>query len=224
MLELKVSLYPEPFTVFGVNVGLSVVVGWCVLAVLLVGIVLLNLLVVRRMKPVPKGAQNVLELVVGGIDSWCRGKVGRAADMIGPVALTTMTYVFCTTIIEIFGLPAATEDLNCTLAVGLFTFFTVNVAGLKYRGGLRGRIEGLCNPSPIVMPIRILTDCIAPCSIAIRLFANIMVGGIVMQLIYAVVPLVIPAVLSVYFNLFETGIQTFVLGLLTIVYTSEAVE
>lgn len=221
---LEVSLYPEPFEVLGVNVGLSVFMGWCVVGALVCLIVALNLLVVRRMKPVPKGVQNLLELVVDSVHRWCEGKIGKAANLIAPVVLTLMTYVFCTTILEMFGLPAATGDINCTFALGLCTFTAVNVAGFKYNGGLRGRLKGLCTPSPIVFPIRLLTDCIAPCSIAIRLFANVMVAGIVMQLIYVVVPVILPAVVASYFNIFDAGIQTFIIGLLTIVYTSEAVE
>ena len=221
---LEVSLYPKPFEVFGVNVGMSVFIAWCIMALLLISLVLIHFLVVRRMKPVPKGAQNVVELAVDGIHRWAEGKVGHAADFVAPVSMTLMTYVFFNTVIEMFGLPPATEDINCTFALGLCTFITVNVAGLKFRGGIRGRIKGLCTPSPIVMPIRILTDFIAPCSIAIRLFANIMVGGIIMQLIYAVVPIILPAVVASYFNVLHVGIQTFVLGLLTLVYVSEAIE
>ena len=194
------------------------------MALLLTGLVLINILVVRRMKPVPTGAQNVVELVVDGMHRWAEGKIGHAADFVAPVSMTLMTYVFFNTIVELFGLPPATEDINCTFAMGLCTFITVNVSGFKFRGGLRGRIQGLSNPSAIVMPIRILTDFIAPCSIAIRLFANIMVGGIIMQLIYAVVPIILPAVVASYFNVLHVGIQTFVLGLLTLVYVSEAIE
>ncbi|HNW85811.1 MAG TPA: FoF1 ATP synthase subunit a [Candidatus Limiplasma sp.] len=221
---LEVSLFPTPCYVFGVNVGLSVVMSWCIMGLLLTGLVLIHFLVVRRMKPVPTGAQNVVELIVDGMHRWAEGKIGHAADFVAPVSMTLMTYVFFNTIVELFGLPPATEDINCTFAMGLCTFITVNVSGLKFRGGVRGRIKGLCNPSAIVMPIRILTDFIAPCSIAIRLFANIMVGGIIMQLIYAVVPIILPAVVASYFNVLHVGIQTFVLGLLTLVYVSEAIE
>ncbi|NCB05612.1 MAG: F0F1 ATP synthase subunit A [Clostridia bacterium] len=220
---LEVSLLQKPYVIGGVNVGLSVVTAWWVIGILLVGLVLLNLLVVRRMKPVPKGAQNVLELLVVSVYRWSKGKVGHAADFVAPVVMTLMTYVASTTIIELFGLPPATDDINCTFALGLCTFLLVNVTGLKFRG-IKGRIKGLCTPSPIVAPIRILTDFIAPCSIAIRLFANIMVGGIIMQLIYQVVPIILPAAVASYFNVLHVGIQTFVLGLLSLVYVSEAVE
>ena len=50
------------------------------------------------------------------------------------------------------------------------------------------------------------------------------VGGVVMQLVYQVVPLVLPAAISAYFNVLHVMIQTFVFGLLSLIYTSEAVE
>lgn len=220
---LEVSLTPKPFFVFGVNVGLSVVTAWVVMGLLLVTLLVLHFVVVRRMKLKPKGIQNVLELMVDSLYKWCAGKVGEAGSFIAPAIMTLMTYVFSVTIVELFGFSPATEDLSCTFALGLCTFLLVNVTGLKVRG-IKGRVKGLCTPTPVVMPIRILTDLIAPCSIAIRLFANIMVGGIIMQLIYMVVPLVLPAVVASYFNVLHVGIQTFVLGLLSLVYVSEAVE
>ncbi|MCE5344270.1 MAG: F0F1 ATP synthase subunit A, partial [Eubacteriales bacterium] len=204
--------------------GLSVVIAWCVLALLLTALVLLNVLVIRKMQPVPKGAQNALELMVNGMHNWAKGNIGHAANFVGPVGMALMIYVFFNSIVELFGIPPPTEDINCTFAVGLCVFVTFNVAGFKYRGGLRGRIQGLSSPSPIVMPIRIITDLIAPCSMAIRLFANIMVGTIVMDLVYMVAPIILPAIVASYFNLFDAAIQTFVIGMLAIVYTSEAVE
>ena len=37
-------------------------------------------------------------------------------------------------------------------------------------------------------------------------------------------PVVLPAIIASYFNVLHVGIQTFVLGLLTLVYVSEAIE
>ncbi|MEA5014508.1 MAG: FoF1 ATP synthase subunit a [Candidatus Limiplasma sp.] len=220
---LEVSLEQKPFYIGGFNVGQSVVTAWCVLAVLIAGLAVLHLLVVRKMKEKPAGVQNVLELVVDGIYRWSAGKVGEASEFVAPVVATSMTYVFFTTVIELFGIAPATEDINCTLAMGLCTFLLVNVTGLKFRG-IKGRIHGLATPSPVVLPIRVLTDFIAPCSIAIRLFANVMVGGIIMQLIYAAAPLILPSIVASYFNVLHVGIQTFVLGLLTLIYVSEVME
>lgn len=220
---LEVSLEQKPFFIGGLNVGQSVVTAWWVLGGLILALVLLHLLVVRRMRETPKGAQNAVELVVDGVYRWSAGKVGEASEFVAPVVATSMTYVFFTTVIELFGIAPATEDINCTFAVGLCTFLLVNVTGLKFRG-IRGRLHGLATPSPVVFPIKLLTEFIAPCSIAIRLFSNIMVGGIIMQLIYSVVPLILPSFVASYFNVLHVGIQSFVLGLLTLIYVSEVVE
>jgi len=59
---------------------------------------------------------------------------------------------------------------------------------------------------------------------SIRLFSNILVGSVIMEMIYSVVPVVIPAALSSFFTVMEIGIQVFVFGLLSLIYTSEAVE
>jgi F-type H+-transporting ATPase subunit a len=80
------------------------------------------------------------------------------------------------------------------------------------------------HPVAAVAPIRVLTDCITPLSMAIRLFANVLAGSIIMKLIYAVMPVILPAALSAYFNVLHVGIQTFVFGLLPLMYMGEALE
>lgn len=219
---LDISIYQKPFEIFGVNVGFSVVVAWCVIAALIV-----LLLFVRRaagrFQEVPHGFQNVIEFAVEGIYDFARSKVGRHADSIAPFALTFIFYIFFTTIIDLFGIPPATEDINCTFALGLCSFIMVNVEALRFKG-LKGRIKALAAPVPYALPIRILTDCVAPVSMGIRLFANVFVGGVIMQLVYMVFPLVVPAILASYFNVLHIGIQVFIFAMLSLTFAGEAVE
>jgi len=221
-MSIEVSLYPEPFVIMGVNVGLSVVVAWCVLAALLILLLFLRSRI-SRFTDEPRGLQSALELIVDGVTRFAEGKVGSHARLMAPLALTLMTYVSAVTLVELFGIPPPTEDINCTFALGLCSFIGVNAAGFGAKG-FGGRIKSLASPSPVVFPIKVLTDCIAPCSMAIRLFANIMVGSVIMQLVYKAMPIVLPAALSAYFNLLHVGIQTFVFGLLALTYAGEAVE
>ena len=220
---MSVNIYPVPFKVFGVNVGLSVVVAWCVLAVVLVLLVLINLYIRKRFAERPKGLQNVLEMAISGLESWAKGYVGDCAPLIAPITLTLMIYVFSTSIIELFGLPAATSDFNCALGLGISCFLAVNVTGIRYRG-LWGRTKQLFKPSAVVAPIKLITELITPFSMSIRLFANILVGSVIMEMIYTLVPVVVPAAFSSFFTVVEIGIQVFVFGLLSLIYTSEAVE
>jgi len=218
----EISIMPERVRLLGAEIGVSVIVGWGVTALLLAALLCVRGRI-KRFTDQPKGLQNLLELIVESIYNFARGRVGEDADFVAPVVLTLMFYVATATLVELFGLPPATEDLSCTLALGLVTFTLVNVVALKKFGLLR-RIRNLASPMPLVLPIRVLTDCVAPVSMALRLFANVLVGGIIMKLIYAVVPFVLPAVLSVYFNLIHVAIQTFVFGMLTLNFVNEATE
>lgn len=221
----EISIMPHHVHFFGIELGVSVIMGWFVVLLLIILCIVINRLV-RHFKEKPTGFQNIVELAVEGVYNFSKGKVGHLADFVAPVVLTLMTFVAAATLVELFGLPPATEDLSCTLALGLVTFMTVNITALRELG-LKERIKRLATPKSVaflVLPIRVMIDCVAPLSMALRLFANVLVGGIIMKLVYAVIPLVVPAVLSVYFNLIHVAIQTFVFGLLTLNYTMEAVE
>ena len=219
---MEISLFPEEFYIGSVNVGKSVIIGWMVLGVVLVLLVLARLYI-RRFTEKPHGLQNLLEMAVEAVYKFAEGKVGEAAEFVAPFAMGFMLDVFSMTFVEIFGISPATEDINCTFAIGLCSLIMVNVTAIRMRG-VRGRIKGMCEPTAVVMPIKILTDCIAPCSMAIRLFANVLVGGVIMSLVYQAIPIIFPAAVSAYFNVLHIGIQTFVFTLLFLTYTSEALE
>ncbi len=222
-MKLQVNIFPHTIELLGQKVGLSVAVAFGVVMLLVAALALIRVFYIPRFKKVPKGFQNVLEMAIDGILRFARSRVGHAAEFVAPVTMTLMCYVFFTTFVEIFGLPPATEDLNCTIALGLCSFIMVNITGLRFLG-VRGRLKNLSTPSAAVMPIKVMTDVITPFSMGIRLFSNVLVGGVIMQLIYAVVPIVLPAIIASYFNLLHVMIQTFVFGLLSLIYTGEAVE
>jgi F-type H+-transporting ATPase subunit a len=220
---------PAPFRIGAVNVGQSVVIAWMVMAALIVSMFFAKDRI-GRFSGAPKGFQALCELIVGGVHGFAIDRIGaghgssnRAADIAAPAALTLMTYVFITTVVELFGLPPATEDINCALALGLCAFITVNFTAIRVKG-LKGRALAWTRPVAGVAPIRILTDLITPFSMAARLFANVLAGGVIMKLLYAVVPVLLPAAFGAYFSLLHVGIQTFVFGLLPLMYIGEAIE
>jgi F-type H+-transporting ATPase subunit a len=219
---LEISIFPKPFEISGVNVGLSVVVAWFVLLVLIVLLVFARL-AVRRFAEVPKGTQNFLELVVQSVTDFAESSVGHYAYFVAPVTLTFMTYIVGTTFVELFGIPPSTEDINCTIALGLCSLIMVFVTAFRFKG-VRGTVKSLAKPSAVVFPVKVLTLFITPFSLGIRLFANVLVGGVIMSLLYSVIPLVVPAIVASYFNVAHVLIQTFVFGLLSLIYISEAVE
>ena len=61
-------------------------------------------------------------------------------------------------------------------------------------------------------------------SLAVRLFGNILAAYIIMDLIYEMMPVFLPAGLSIYFDIFDGILQAFIFVFLTCLYIGEAVE
>ena len=124
------------------------------------------------------------------------------------------------------GVRAPATDINFTLALALITFIYINVYGAKKRGML-GRLKSFGEPVKFIYPIKLITHIASPVSLTCRLFGNLFSGLIIMELIYYAMgyfAIAIPAVLSIYFNLFHIGMQTFVFITLTLAFMSEAME
>ena len=62
-----------------------------------------------------------------------------------------------------------------------------------------------------------------PVSMAFRLFGNMFAGLVVMNLLYSEVYLQfgLPGIVSIYFNLFHVGIQTYIFLILTLSFMEE---
>ena len=64
---------------------------------------------------------------------------------------------------------------------------------------------------------------IRPTSLCMRLFGNVLGAFVIMELIKLVVPVFVPAVFSLYFDLFDGLIQTYVFVFLTSLFMKESI-
>ena len=72
-------------------------------------------------------------------------------------------------------------------------------------------------------PMNILEIAIRPTSLCMRLFGNVLGAFVIMELIKLVVPVFVPAVFSLYFDLFDGLIQTYVFVFLTSLFMKESI-
>jgi F-type H+-transporting ATPase subunit a len=72
--------------------------------------------------------------------------------------------------------------------------------------------------------MNILELAIRPLSLCMRLFGNIIGATVIMELLKMVVPIIVPAAFSLYFDIFDGLIQAYVFVFLTSLYIKEAVE
>lgn len=215
------------------------------LLVVTVILVLLAFVATKTLTKRPGKVQVVFEKLMTMLYNLVRDTMGehnmRFAPYIGTLFLSS---IFCTLIGMTQILPSATKDLSVTLAWALVTTGMVWYNNIK-NFGFGTWLKGFTEPIVVMTPMNIVSEIAQPISLAFRHFGNVAGGGVLTALIYAalggltqivfgwlpdqileVFPTVfqigIPAVLSIYFDLFSGFVQALVFSLLTMVYVGGA--
>ena len=223
--ELQEQLNVE--TVFTVHIGNfdipffeSTVVGW-----IIIGIVLILCLIFGtnlKVKNISK-RQAIAEKIVTGLENLVGGMVGHEAKGYVPYLLAVLLFLGFSNMAGIFGLKPPTKDLNVTATLAVMSILLVQFANIKAHGPW-GWIKSFAAPIAVVTPINILELVIKPLSLCMRLFGNVLGAFVIMELIKSVVPVGVPAVLSLYFDLFDGLLQAYVFVFLTSLYIKEVLE
>ncbi len=225
----------------GINITQSTV-SLLVVTLLIMGIAFW---LTRRITKRPGGKQVIVEKLVGMLTNLVCDTMGahnkRFVPYIGTLFLTSMfgsligmTQVFRST-------PA---DLSVTLAWALATISIVWYSKIK-RDGFLSWLKSFTEPVAVMTPINIISEVATPVAMAFRHFGNVAGGSVLMTIIYTAlaglnsivfgwlpefiyinIPPIfqvgIPAVLSVYFDIFSAFVQAFVFSLLSMVYIGMA--
>lgn len=112
-------------------------------------------------------------------------------------------------------LIAATGDINTTAALAITTvvmyfYFGIKAKGLKY-------FLHYLTPNPVFLPLNLVEDVSRPFSLALRLYANILVGEILSTVALASLPFVVPG-LVILIELFVAVLQAYIFSILSSVY------
>lgn len=224
--KFSVSIWADRVDMFGISISSTVLITWVIMLVLIIIAVILRLTVIRHMKDEPKGLQNVLETAIEVLEKYTDSKAEGTGGGLAAYLFVIALFMVACAVAELFGYRAPTSDITMTFAMSLITFFLINYYGLKKKG-LKGRIKSLASPTPIVFPMKIVSDIAIPVSMACRLFGNMLGGMIVMELLYSALgafAIGIPSIIGLYFNVFHPLIQAFIFVTLTLTFINEAIE
>ena len=227
-MNVEFEMFSERVTLFGVSFAQTTVLTWIIMLIVLVFCLIFRFILFPCFdKDRPKNAfQNIMELAVEAMESFTKGAVGDYSEKLAPYMFSLAVFMVFSAASELFGCRPPTSDLLITLSMGLITFALINFYGVKKKG-LGGRIKYLSSPTPVILPMKILSDVAVPISLACRLFGNMLGGMIVMDLLKSVLggyASGIPAVAGLYFNLFHPLIQTYIFIILSLTFINEAIE
>ncbi|MEG1996209.1 MAG: F0F1 ATP synthase subunit A [Oscillospiraceae bacterium] len=217
----------------GIKINETIVNSWIIIGFVLV----LCLFLTHKLEKKPtKKRQLIAEKIVTTIDNLVSSTMGEKNIGFAPYILCIMTFSLLGSLISLLGLRSVTADINVTLGWAMMTFFLVHGNGIKKKG--IGYFKGFAQPVPVMLPLNIISEVATPISLSFRHFGNIVAGFIITTLMYGglaaassaiglaipVLQVGVPAILSVYFDLFSGFMQAFIFSMLTMVFISNAME
>lgn len=210
--------------VFGFNLIISdaTVASWLVMAVLLVLAIYLG----RKPQRVPeKKRQQLAETLVDLLLKTCRSSnmTYEQAEQVIPYVGTIAFFITLTNLTSIFKIPPPAKNPAFPIALAVITIIYVIVMSIKFVG-LKGFWASLTYPSSALLPFKILDFFIKPVSLSLRLFGNVFGAYILMEFIYIVVPMILPGLLGLWFDIADGILQGIIFTYLSITYIGEVIE
>ena len=188
--------------------------------------------------------QIVAEWIVEQVTNLVKTNMGERFLPWAPFICAILGLSAFSSLSALIGLYPPTADLNTIagwsiLVFGMITFYKIRT------NGFGGYLKSYTEPIKIFTPFNILSELGTPISMTFRHFGNIVSGVVISALIYAAlaglsnillgwlpgllgkIPFLqvgIPAVLSIYFDVFTSCMQAFIFAMLTMLYIGSAVK
>ena len=226
--------------------GFEYFTGENITSLIVMGIIILLsfiiFLVFRKKKPRSriKGFTMIICLIIEKIDGMVLDLMGKKYKKFGGYALGLTLYIGLSFLIGLTGLPGPMTSLCNTLSIGLCTFVLIHANAVRAnKWKYFGRYV---EPSPVMLPINLLSMWAPLLSISLRIFGNALSGFTLMGIIYwalggvsanifggfisegwssIILPPTITWILHAYFDVFSGAIQTLIFLMLTMIQIAQ---
>ncbi len=218
----------------GYEVHLDTVLNtWLVMGLILVAAFLLT----RGLSAIPSRKQTAVEGLMEFCQSIVRDQVGSQTAKYLPYIGSLFIFILVSNWLSMlpwqawegFHLPwvvghgyhAPTGDINTTAGLALLSFGSYFFFGIQKKG--LGYFKHYVRPMPWLLPFNVLEDLTRPLSLALRLFANVTAGHVVIAVLLMLVPVLVPIPIM-GLDLFIGAIQAYIFAVLSASYIGAAVQ
>lgn len=181
--------------------------------------------------------QLIAEWVVEKVNSLIAENMGSRYMAFAPFVAAIMAISAFSSLSSLLGLFPPTSDMNIVAGWAILVFIIITYYKLK--GGLFPYVKGFFEPVPIFAPFNIIGEIATPVSMSFRHYGNVLSGVVIATLISSAldglssmlfswmpgflgdIPFLrvgLPAILSVYFDIFSGLMQAFIFAMLTMLY------
>lgn len=183
--------------------------------------------------------QLIAEWIVETTDKLVRENMGEYFKGFSPFVAAIMGLSATSSLLSLIGLYPPTSDLNIVAGWALIVFILITY--YKCKCGFAHYVKSFGDPVPLLAPLNVISEVATPVSMAFRHYGNVLSGSVISVLIATAlqglsslllgwlpgflgeIPFMqvgIPAVLSVYFDVFSGCLQAFIFAMLTMLYIS----
>ena len=180
--------------------------------------------------------QLIAEWIVETTENLVRTNMDPYFDGFAPFVAAIMALSALSSLLTLFGLYPPTSDLNIVAGWALLVF--ILITHYKMKAGPLNYLKSFADPIPLT-PLNVISEIATPVSMSFRHYGNVLSGSVISVLVAAGLgglssivlgrlpgalasfPLFrigIPAVLSVYFDIFSGCLQAFIFAMLTMLY------
>lgn len=194
---------------------------------IIIGLVIVVKLTVRRIELVPRGGQNVFEVVISAIEEFMVGVTGEEGRYLFPLIGTLAFFILISNYMGMVpGFFGPTANVNTTAACAIIVVFYTHVVGVKFHGvkyikHFMGPIWWL---SPLIFVVEVIGHFARILSLSIRLFGNIMGEELVLAILMFLAGMYLAPLPMMFLGLFTGGVQAFIFCLLSMMYFAGAIE
>ena len=183
--------------------------------------------------------QLLVEWAVEKLENMIKDSMGDFFAGYAPFIAAILLLSALSSLSSLLGIYPPTSDLNVVLGWSILVFILITYYKLK--GGVANYAKGFLEPIPVMLPLNILGEVATPVSMAFRHYGNVLSGSVIAVLVAAAlqglsglvlgwlpgvlaeIPLFrvgIPAVLSIYFDVFSGCMQAYIFAMLTMLNIS----
>ena len=181
--------------------------------------------------------QFLAELIVEKAENLVKSNMGERFMGFAPFIAAILGLSALSSLSSLLGLYPPTSDINIVAGWAILVF--ILITHYKLKGGLGNYLKGYTEPIAVFTPINIISEVATPVSMTFRHFGNVLSGSVISVLVAAAlqgltslllgwlpgllgeIPFLqigIPAVLSLYFDIFSGCLQAFIFAMLTMLY------
>ena len=200
----------------------------------------LCLFLTRNLQMRPTGARQLIaEYIVEATEKLVRTNMGEFFMGFAPFVAAVLGISVFSSFSSLLGIFPPTSDINIIAGWAILVFILITYYKLK--GGAWNYAKGYFEPIPVFAPLNLLGEVAVPISMAFRHYGNVLSGVCISallayaftglsNLVFSFLPATlhfppilrvgIPAVFSVYFDLFSGALQAFIFAMLTMLNIS----